>query len=173
MLSGSCTRRNEPIKLYEVVPLQQSQRSKDTALLDQKTQTHRLRKRQVHSPCNRRPNQVVPRISMGMVVAPRVAMSFRNPFITDFIYQASDEVIDANPLVTQVFKDHTDTLTHEVDARGYGYYAGIIKTLDGSVESMELHRFILALEKTAKVPFRLTVMVENGPVLTFSIEPRA
>lgn len=100
-----------------------------------------------------------------------LAMSFRNPFITDFIYQASEDTIDANPAVTAVFEKYAAVLSSKVDERGYGYYAGWFKTLDGTVGDMELDKIARELELATKTPFRLTIMTESGPILTYSIRP--
>ena len=99
-------------------------------------------------------------------------MSFRNTFVTDFIYQASDEVHHANVNVTAVFEKHA-TLFHQVDKRGYGFYAGIIKTLDGSLKSndMDLDLLVRELEKATRVPFRITILLESGPMVTYEIKP--
>lgn len=101
-------------------------------------------------------------------------MSFRNTFITDFIYQAADDVVDANFAVTKVFKDNCTSVSHEVDKRGYGYYAGIIGTsnLDVNLSEMSLEHLVSNLERATKVPFRLTIMQESGAVVTFSVQPR-
>lgn len=100
-------------------------------------------------------------------------MSFRNTFVTDFIYQASDEVRDANKLLTTVFKDQGVKLISEVDERGYGYYAGIIGTSSISLDDLDqyVRDIVNDLSKATKVPFRLTVMQESGAVITWSVEP--
>lgn len=99
-------------------------------------------------------------------------MSFRNTFVTDFIYQASPETVDANVEVEKIFREYAARLDSLVDDRGYGYFAGWIKTLDGSLDQMELHRLVRKLEKATRVPFRLTVLVESGPILTYEIAPK-
>ena len=98
-------------------------------------------------------------------------MSFRNTFITEFIYQASDEVKDANTLLTAVFKKYTDTLVNGMSETGYGYFAGTIKTGDGSVESLNLGPFFRDLRIATKVPFRIVIFVESGPVIIEDITP--
>lgn len=102
-------------------------------------------------------------------------MSFRNTFVTNFIYQASDEVKEANPPVTAIFEKWCgSTLDARVDERGYGYYAGWFKTLSGTLEEAQedFQEIIPALEKATKVAFRLTVLLEGGPIVTYDIEPR-
>lgn len=101
-------------------------------------------------------------------------MSFRNTFTTSFIYQASDEVRDANAAVSKVFQDWCgSTLASMVDERGYGHYSGWYKSLSGEREAKEdLEQIVSSLEKATKVPFELTVLVESGPAITYRIEPR-
>ncbi len=98
-------------------------------------------------------------------------MSFRNTFITDFIYQASDDVRDANDNLRAVFKTYARHLSKEIDERGYGYFAGIFSTLDGSIHDMGLPQIIEELQKATKVPFRLTILIESGPQITYEITP--
>ncbi len=98
-------------------------------------------------------------------------MSFRNTFITDFIYQASEEVVGANDGLKEVFKKYARHLGSEVDERGYGYFAGTFSTLDGSIYDMGLPEIVRELEKATKVPFRLTILVESGPAITYEITP--
>ena len=100
-------------------------------------------------------------------------MSFRHTFITDFIYQASEEVRDANYKISEILKEHGLTATQVVDERGYGYFAGIFRTLDGSFEEQNLNIMIIKLEKATKVPFRLSILVESGPAITYKVEPYA
>jgi hypothetical protein len=101
-------------------------------------------------------------------------MSFRNTFITDYIYQASDDTRDANKLVNEVFRNYASYLDHEVDERGFGYYAGIIKTHSLSLDDLDkdIREIVGALEEVTKVPFRLTVMQESGAVITWPVEPQ-
>ncbi len=102
-------------------------------------------------------------------------MSFRNTFVTNFIYQASDETRDANPKVIEIFEKWCgSTLCSKVDERGYGYYSGWFKTLSGTVEEAQedFRQIIPALEKATKLAFQLTVVLECGPTITFTIEPR-
>lgn len=101
-------------------------------------------------------------------------MSFRNTFITDFIYCASEDVIDSNKAVKAVFENHGIQLSNYMRDDGYGYYSGIIKTseLRCMLSEMELEELVWDLEKATKVPFRLTVMQESGAVITYPIEPR-
>lgn len=100
-------------------------------------------------------------------------MSFRHPFVTDFIYAGHGDCKDAIPNVTKAFKEHS-TLFHEVDERGLGFYAGMIRTssLGCELSEMELESLVSELEKATKTPFRFTVMQESGAVITYSIEPR-
>ena len=101
-------------------------------------------------------------------------MSFRNTFTTSFIYQASDEVRDANALVTDIFQKWCgSTLASIVDKRGYGHYSGWFKSLSGEREAKEdLEQVVSRLEKATKVPFELTVLIESGAAVTYRIEPR-
>lgn len=101
-------------------------------------------------------------------------MSFRNTFVTDFIYQAGADVIEANAFVTEAFKNHTSSLSSEVGENGMGYYAGIIKTLSLGLEidELELGSLIFDLEHATRVPFRLTILQESGVSITCTIEPR-
>lgn len=99
-------------------------------------------------------------------------MSFRNPFITDFIYQASDETRDANEGLRTAFKKYARHIAHEVDERGYGYFAGTLSSLDGSISDTGIEELARELEKATKVPFRLTVLFESGPAITYEISPR-
>lgn len=101
-------------------------------------------------------------------------MSFRNTFVTDFIYQASDDVLDANPAVTAVFERWCgSTLASKVDERGYGHYSGWFKTMSGTLHEAQedLRQIIPELEKATKVPFRLTILLESEAQLTYSIKP--
>lgn len=101
-------------------------------------------------------------------------MSFRNTFVTDYIYQASDEVKAANVDVTSVFEEHVTSLNSKVDGRGYGYYSGILGTSSLNLDDLDsyIRELVTALEKVTKVPFRLTVMQESGAVITWPVEPR-
>ena len=99
-------------------------------------------------------------------------MSFRNTFITDFIYQASEETKGSNAGVREIFKKYARHLAWEVDERGYGYYAGTFSTLDGSIHDMGLPEIIGELERVTKIPFRLTILVESGPQITYEITPQ-
>lgn len=98
-------------------------------------------------------------------------MSFRNTFITDYIYQASDEVKDAVEPLNQAFEKNVDYLEHRLDDRGYGYFSGIIKTSDGSMENMDLRTLVSALERATKVPFRIAILMESGAVIIEQIDP--
>lgn len=98
-------------------------------------------------------------------------MSFRNTFITDFIYQASDGLRGANEGVRLIFEKYARHLSHKVDERGYGYYAGTFSTLDGSIHDMWLPEIVRELEEATLVPFRLTILVESGPQITYDLLP--
>lgn len=98
-------------------------------------------------------------------------MSFRNTFITDFIYQASEDTRGSNAGVIAVFEKYARHLSSKVDDRGYGYYAGTFSTLDGSIHDMGLPEIIRELERATLVPFRLTILVESGPQITYEVRP--
>lgn len=98
-------------------------------------------------------------------------MSFRNTYITDFIYQASEDTIGNNAPVAEVFQKYSRHIAHKVDERGYGYYAGTFSSLDGSIQDVGLEEIVRELEKVTKFSFRLTVLLENGPQITFEIAP--
>jgi hypothetical protein len=99
-------------------------------------------------------------------------MSFRNTYVTDYIYCASDEVIHSNDAVKTVFERNTN-LSVSVKESGYGYYAGVIKTSSGTEEELVgyMSEITRELRKVTRVPFRLTVMLESGPVFTYMVEP--
>lgn len=97
-------------------------------------------------------------------------MSYRNTFVTEFIYHGSD---DGNQALTEVFERWAGTgLKSKPDERGYGFYAGIFKGLYSTEYENDLHQIVPELEKATKVAFRLTVLPELGPSLTYDIEPR-
>ena len=100
-------------------------------------------------------------------------MSFRNPFVTDFIYQATDEVRESNRAVTEVFEKWAAVLSSKVDERGYGYYAGWFKTLSGTLHEAceDFRQIIPELEKATKAEFRLTILLESEAAVTFTIKP--
>lgn len=98
-------------------------------------------------------------------------MSFRNTFITDFIYMASDEVKDAIEPLTDAFKRNVSVLDHTLDDRGYGYFSGRLDTTGGSIEEMQLPRLLHSLRETTKVPFRIVFLLESGAVIIECIEP--
>lgn len=99
-------------------------------------------------------------------------MSFRNTFVTSFIYQASDDTREANPAITQVFEKWCgSTLDSKVDERGYGYYAGWFKGLYPEEYQNDLREIIPKLEKATKVPFELAVLPESGPAIVYQIRP--
>ncbi len=101
-------------------------------------------------------------------------MSFRNTFVTEFIYQASDDFKEANKDVTKVFEDWASVLSSTVNDRGYGHYAGWWKTLSGSLEEAndDLRQVIYRLERSTKVPFRLVILLESNAMLAYEITPR-
>lgn len=102
-------------------------------------------------------------------------MSFRNTFITDFIYQAGDDTKDANDKVTGVFRQYVIRLDRTPDERGYGYYSGRIDTLGGSLAEMvdyKIDQFQNELRKATKVPFRLIILLESNAVITCDIQPQ-
>ena len=99
-------------------------------------------------------------------------MSFRNTFITDFIYQASDDVRGANTDITKIFEDWIGSgLVSKVDDRGYGFYAGVFKGLYLDEYKNDLEQIIPKLQKATKVPFRLTILPESEPEITYTITP--
>lgn len=98
-------------------------------------------------------------------------MSFRNTFVTDFIYQASDEVREANAELDKIFEDWAGSgLRSKVDKRGYGFYAGIFKGLYPTEYENDMSQIVSKLEKATKVPFRITVLAESGPAITYEIK---
>lgn len=101
-------------------------------------------------------------------------MSFRNTFVTDFIYSAAEGYVEAAQELNKAFENGNDSLTSKLDERGYGYFAGINRTHGGSVQELMDYTkdFIREIEQITKVPFRLTYMLESNAVITFSIEPR-
>lgn len=100
-------------------------------------------------------------------------MSFRNTFVTDFIYSASDDTVEASQLLVVAFEEWADSLKSKIDKRGYGYFAGISRTHGGSInEHLEYDsQFIAEISSITKVPFRLTFMLESNAVITYNIEP--
>lgn len=100
-------------------------------------------------------------------------MSFRNAYVTDFIYAASEELMESNKAVEAVFAKYSRHVASKVDDRGYGIYSGIFSSLDGSFEDMGINEITRELEKATKKPFRIAVLMESGPVMIYDIEPRA
>ena len=98
-------------------------------------------------------------------------MSFRNPFVTDYIYQAREELKESNNKVKEVFEKYCH-LVSSVDERGFGYYSGILKSLDGSIDDTGVLELVRDLEEVTKIPFRLTILLESSAVMTFNITPR-
>lgn len=102
-------------------------------------------------------------------------MSFRHPFVTDFIYQASDETRDANDKIKSILEGYTKhgKLESVVDKAGYGYFSGVLwSTAVCASMNEEAEEMIYRVSEVTKVPFRLTIMYESGPVVTYSIEPK-
>lgn len=102
-------------------------------------------------------------------------MSFRHTFVTDFIYSGVEEYKDANAKLAEIFRQWCHrTLDKELDERGFGYFAGVIGSghPDLDLSDMGLGGLVYELEKVTPVPFRLTVMQESGPVITYAVEPR-
>ena len=99
-------------------------------------------------------------------------MSYRHTFITDFIYQASDETRDANLEMIKIFEDWIGSgLVSKIDKRGYGFYAGVFKGLYDTEYEEDLKQIIPKLEKATKVPFRLTILPEGKKEITYQINP--
>ena len=71
----------------------------------------------------------------------------------------------------EVFEKYARHLAYKVEERGYGYYAGTFSSLDGSIQDIGLDEIVRELEKATKTPFRLTVLTESGPQLTYHITP--
>lgn len=102
-------------------------------------------------------------------------MSFRNTFVTDFIYGGSNEEVAARTVaLADVFRAHCSVVDSTINERGMGYVAGFIKTSNLSVllSEMELEQLVTDLERATPVPFRLTVLQESGAAITYNIEPR-
>lgn len=99
-------------------------------------------------------------------------MSFRNTFVTDFIYQASEETRDASIELNKIFEEWCgSTLSSKIDERGYGYFAGFFKGLYPDEYKNDLKEIIPKLEKATKVPFRLTILPESELEITIKINP--
>ena len=99
-------------------------------------------------------------------------MSYRNTFVTDFIYQASDEVRDANRELDKIFTEWAGSgLVSKVDDRGYGYYAGMFKGSYDTEYENDLSQIVPRLQRATKVPFRLTDLPESGEATTRDINP--
>ncbi len=94
-------------------------------------------------------------------------MSFRNTFITDFLYSGDDPAYI--PVVTGVFKAYCSIVEVHIDERGFGYYCGFIKTssLGCELSELDLEHLVSNLRKATRIPFRLTVMQESGAVITY------
>ena len=100
-------------------------------------------------------------------------MSFRNTFITDFIYQASDETKEASIELNKIFKEWCgSTLVSKIDERGYGYFAGVFKGLYPTEYQNDLTQIIPKIEKATKVKFRLIILPESEPAIIYLIEPK-
>lgn len=101
-------------------------------------------------------------------------MSFRNTFITDYIYSAgSEDSVAAAQKLNDVFENWADRLVSKIDDRGFGFYAGINRTHSGSVVEHQgyIQEFLIEAAKITVVPFRLTMMLESDAVITYTIEP--
>ena len=98
-------------------------------------------------------------------------MSFRNTFITDFIYQGGDDSVESNEKLREIFKKYARHLSREIDERGLGYFSGILSSLDGSIDQAGIIDMVYELEKATKIPFRLTILMESGPDITYNINP--
>lgn len=101
-------------------------------------------------------------------------MSFRHPFVTDFIYQAGEGNKAANKEIADILARHTKLgLKETVGADGMGYYTGIFWG-SGVAASIydEIESMIYELGQATKIPFRLTIMYESGPVVTYEIQPQ-
>lgn len=100
-------------------------------------------------------------------------MSFRNTFVTDFIYSAADGYVEAAKELNKAFENGNDRLVSKLDKRGYGYFSGINRTHGGSIEELHgyLKDFLREIEQITKVPFRLTYMLESNAVITYDIKP--
>jgi len=98
-------------------------------------------------------------------------MSFRNTFTTSFIYQASDDVRDANSALIEIFERWCgSSLISKIDDRGYGYFAGCFKSLSDDMEVFQdVRQIVQELEKATKVPFTLVILPEWGPVMIYQI----
>lgn len=103
-------------------------------------------------------------------------MSFRNTFITDFIYQAgAEDILAANKKVLEVFERYTTQVDRKTDSRGFGYYSGRIDTSGGSIGEMadyKIDHFQRELAEATRVPFRLVILLESNAVITCDIQPR-
>ena len=100
-------------------------------------------------------------------------MSFRNTFITDYLYWGIDDKgISAAKKVNNVFEEYT-ILVHKINKDGMGYCGGIIKTYDlaVSLDELELEGLIIELEKVARTEFRLVVLQESGAMVAYEIKP--
>lgn len=99
-------------------------------------------------------------------------MSFRNTFVTSYIYQASPETIEANKAIKAVFAKNTN-LVNKPYKRGYGFYAGYFKTLSGTLEEARQTLDVLATElpKVSKVNFRVLVAIECGQEVMIDVRP--
>lgn len=102
-------------------------------------------------------------------------MSFRNTFVTDFIYGGSNEEVAARTVaLVDVFNAHCSVVDAHINERGLGYVAGFIKTsnLGVPLSEMELESLVWDLDLATPVPFRITVLQESGAAITYNIEPR-
>lgn len=94
-------------------------------------------------------------------------MSYRNTFVTSFIY-SSPECEEVKKIFERWIGGF---LVNRVDERGYGFYAGMFKGLYPAEFENDLKQIIPELKKATRVPFILTVIPEDGPVLVYNIRP--
>lgn len=101
-------------------------------------------------------------------------MSFRNTFVTDYIYMAGfKNYKDSTEILNQLFNHWADDLISSLDERGYGFYSGRIRTHSGSLEEFQeaANQFLTLAPQTTLVPFRLVVCLESNATITYLIEP--
>ncbi len=95
-------------------------------------------------------------------------MSYRNTFVTNFIYQTGED----SKALREIFETWCgSTLSSQLDEKGYGYFSGCFKGLYYDEYLNDLKQIVPKLEKATKKPFYLTVLPESGPALVYYIEP--
>ena len=100
-------------------------------------------------------------------------MSYRNTFVTSYIYQASKELEEVNREIIKIFQNWAGSgLVNQVDERGYGFYAGVFKVLYPEEYQNDLRNIIPELEKVTKIPFRLAILTEDGGSIIYEIRPK-